>query len=183
MKVEIRRQGMIKRLSDSTVPISAGCLAREFKVSRQIIVKDIAQLRNNGFPIISCARGYLLEKKEPAQKVFKVIHSDEDAEKELTLIVELGGTVLDVFVYHKYYNQVKAGMDIKTKQDITLYLENLKSGKSSLLKNVTSGYHYHTVAADSEKTLAQIESALWECGFLAPLQAYEPAEMNIEIQK
>ena len=41
-------------------------------------------------------------------RVFKVYHADEDVEKELTTIVDLGGTVVDVFVYHKVYGVLRA---------------------------------------------------------------------------
>ena len=58
------------------------------------------------------------------------------------------------------------------------FLENIATGKSSLLKNVTSGYHYHTVSADSMALLDGIEAQLKEKGFLAPLQEYEPNEIN-----
>ena len=58
------------------------------------------------------------------------------------------------------------------------FLKDISSGKSSLLKNVTSGYHYHTVATDSKEALKLIEDSLWEQGFLAPLQEYEPVNFN-----
>ena len=53
-------------------------------------------------------------------------------------------------------------------------MEELKSGHSSLLKNVTSGYHYHTVKAESEVILDEIQEELAKAGFLAKLQEYEP---------
>ncbi len=178
MKGELRRQGILKRLSGSTGPVSAGSLSREFGVSRQIIVKDIAQLRQNGALILSLARGYVLEKKAQNERVFKVIHSDDDVEKELNLIVDKGGTVEDVFIYHKFYNKVTAKLNIKSRLDVKNFLENITAGKSSLLKNVTSGYHYHTVLADSMETLDIIGDELRQNGFLAPLQKYEPDEIN-----
>ncbi len=179
MKGEIRRQGILQRLSESTAPVSAGTLAQEFGVSRQIIVKDIAQLREKGAVIAALSRGYVLEKTGRFEKVFKMIHSDEDVEKELNLIVDLGGTVEDVFVSHKVYNKVSARMDIRSRLDVERFLADIASGKSSLLKNITSGYHYHTVSADVPETLELIEMRLWENGFLAPLQAYEPEEMEL----
>ena len=39
-------------------------------------------------------------------------------------------------------------------------------GKSTLLKNITSDYHYHTVTADSEDILNAIESELDAMGYL-----------------
>ena len=99
MKCEERRKEIIKRLSEASVPVSASCLSEEFGVSRQIIVKDIAGLRTDGFNISALSKGYVLEKSEKPMRVFKVIHSDEDVEHELNLIVDLGGTVKDVFIY------------------------------------------------------------------------------------
>lgn len=183
MKCEERRKEIIKRLSETSIPVSAGCLSEEFDVSRQIIVKDIAHLRSEGYNISALTRGYVLEKKEKPVRVFKVIHSDEDVEKELNLIVDLGGTVKDVFIYHKVYNTVSAPMNICSRRDVEKFLENIRSGKSSLLKNVTSGYHYHTVSADSYETLKDIEDKLWESGFLARLQEFEPAELKVEKHK
>lgn len=178
MKGELRRKGILKRLSASAEPVSAGSLSREFGVSRQIIVKDIAKLRADGALILSLARGYVLEKKLQYERVFKVIHSDDDVEKELNLIVDKGGTVEDVFIYHKFYNKVTAKLNIKSRLDVKNFLENITAGKSSLLKNVTSGYHYHTVLADSMETLDIIGDELRQNGFLAPLQKYEPDEIN-----
>ena len=69
-------------------------------------------------------------------------------------------------------------MNIRSRLDIRRFMDNLASGKSSLLKNVTSGYHYHTVTAESEDILDYIHEALKERGFLAPLQDYEPIDFQ-----
>lgn len=176
MDGEQRRKAIVTMLGNSKSPISGQALAKEFEVSRQVIVQDIALIRANGAEIFSTHKGYVLQKKGEATRVFKVIHGDDDVEKEFSIIVDLGGRVLDVFVYHKVYNVVKADMDIKSRLDIAKYLEGIKSGKSSLLKNVTGGYHYHTVAAESEKILDMIQEQLAENGFLAQLQDYEPVD-------
>ena len=86
----------------------------------------------------------------------------------------MGGYVKDVFVYHKVYGVLRADMNIKSRMDIRKYMENIRSGKSSLLKNVTSGFHYHTIVADSEELLDMIQEELSKRGFLAKLQDYEP---------
>lgn len=179
MKGEIRRNQIIKRLSEATGPVSAGILSQECGVSRQIIVKDIAHLREEGYLISALSRGYVLDRKSQIEKVFKVIHSDEDVARELNLIVDLGGTVEDVFVYHKCYNKVVARLDIRSRRDVQEFVDQIAAGKSSLLKNVTSGYHYHTITAKDQETLALIEQKLWEYGFLAPLQEYEPSEITL----
>ena len=39
--------------------------------------------------------------------------------------------------------------------------------------NVTSGYHFHTIRADSEEILDEIEAALREKNYTVPLLPYE----------
>lgn len=178
MNGEERRNQIINLLRQSGVPLSGAQLAKQVGVSRQVIVQDIALLRANSCAIVSTNQGYLLSDSFAANRVFKVIHSDEEVEEELSLIVDCGGRVEDVFVSHKIYNIVKAPMNIRSRLDVKRFMDSLTSGKSSLLKNVTSGYHYHTVTAESEEILDYIHDALKERGFLAPLQDYEPVDFS-----
>ncbi len=178
MDAVTRRKEIVERLKCADSPVSATALAGHFSVSRQIIVQDIAILRAAGTEISSLARGYVLQMPKTVKRVFKVYHSDEDVEKELNTVVDAGGTVEDVFIFHKFYGTVRAPMDIKSRLNIRQFINDITSGKSSLLKNVTSGYHYHTVTAESKETLDLIEKNLKENGFLAPLQEYEPSEIK-----
>jgi len=178
MNAITRREEILKRLEGAEEPISATALAKELGVSRQVIVQDVALLRAQGKDILSLARGYMLQKSVYSERALKLYHSDEDVEKELNLIVDLGGEVVDVFVYHRSYGLLRAGMNIRSRLDVARFLEDIKSGKSSLLKNVTSGYHYHTIRADGEKTLDLIEQGLSENGFIAPLQDHEPSDIK-----
>jgi len=174
MNGEERRTKIIEILKNSKAPLSGTALAGQLGVSRQVIVQDMALLRANSHTILSTNQGYVLSDSGSVSRVFKVIHSDEQVEEELSLIVDCGGRVEDVFVSHKIYDIVKAPMNIRSRLDIRRFMDNLASGKSSLLKNVTGGYHYHTVTADSEEILDYILESLKERGFLAPLQDYEP---------
>lgn len=174
MKNEDRREKIIQILQASQEPVSGVDLSKRLQVSRQVIVQDIALLRAKDYEIMSTNRGYVLTSPQECSKVFKVIHTDEQVEEELQSIIDLGGWVKDVFVYHKVYGVVKADMNLHSRRDIAAYMKELESGKSSLLKNVTSGYHYHTVVARDEKTLDLIQEALADKGFLAKLQEYEP---------
>ena len=183
MKGEIRREGILGRLMQSEAPVSANVLASEFGVSRQIIVKDIALLRESGHNILSMARGYVAEKKKVYERVFKVKHTDDETEDELNTIVDCGGAIENVFIYHKAYDVVSANLNIRNRDDVKKFIASITSGKSSLLKNVTSGYHYHTVSADGEAVLDVIEARLKEKCFLAPLQEYEPESMVIKNEK
>lgn len=176
MKAEQRRQEIIKLLSESGQPLSGAYLAEHFSVSRQIIVQDIALIRKGGEEVISTNRGYLLQKKAECTRVFKVRHTDEEVEEELSMIVRCGGEVRDVFVYHKVYGVVRARLDIASQADVARYMAEIRAGKSSPLKNVTSGYHYHTIVAESETVLDRIQEKLRERGFLAKLQDHEPVD-------
>lgn len=176
MNGESRRRKIIRMLSESSGAVPGVTLAKEFAVSRQVIVQDIALLRANGADILSTNRGYLLREEQALTRVFKVLHSDDEVEEELNSIVDLGGIVADVFVYHKVYGVVRADMNIRSRIEVRRYLKTLEGGKSSLLKNVTSGYHYHTVRAKSVEALDLIQEDLQERGFLAKLQDYEPVD-------
>lgn len=176
MSGEERRNCILDIIAKSDVPVSGTELAGRLEVSRQLIVQDIALLRANGYEIISTHKGYIVMNKKSVSRVFKVIHSDEEAEEEMNLVVDLGGILEDVFVYHKVYGVLRADMNIRSRMDVRIYLQKIASGKSTLLKNVTSGYHYHTVTAESEKVLDYIQEELRRKGFLAKLQDYEPVD-------
>lgn len=135
-------------------------LAKELDVSRQVIVQDIALLRANGAAIFSTNRGYLIQADKQYSRVLKVVHEDDEVEEELSTIVDAGGHVKDVFVYHKVYGVIRANMDIKSRRDVRNYLEEIRTGKSSLLKNVTSGYHYHTICAERKRCLMPYRRSL-----------------------
>ena len=178
MTGEQRRERILELLDGAQKQISASTMAREFSVSRQVIVGDIAILRAQGHKITALARGYVLEKSTLCERVFKVYHSDEDTERELNIFVDAGGECVDVFIYHRSYGEVHAPMNVRSRVDVESFLSDIASGKSSLLKNVTSGYHYHTILAQSPEILDIIEARLKENGFLAPLQDYEPKNVK-----
>ncbi len=177
-----RREKIIYILTTSGKPVSGSGLARELAVSRQVIVQDIALLRADGHEIFSTHRGYLInESKGVKTRVFKVHHSDTEVEEELNLYVDFGATVKDVFVYHRIYGILRADMNIRSRRDVKAYIKELSGGSSSLLMNITSGYHYHTIIADDEETLDLIQEELWKKGFLAKLQTYEPVDFGVDV--
>ena len=161
-----RRNQIVERIKKNAVPVSGTMLAKEFEVSRQVIVQDIALIRAAGYDIISTHRGYLLNEPISVNRIFKVQHTDEQTEEELYSIVDLGGTVANVIVNHKVYGQMEAELNINSSKKAKDFIDDIKSGKSSPLKNITSNYHYHKVVADSEETLDMIEETLQEKGFL-----------------
>lgn len=160
MKADERKKEIVRLLCSSEKPVSGGELAEAFGISRQIIVKDITALKNRGYDILSTHNGYVLRKSPFKERVFKVYHTPEQTEDELNTIIELGGTVADVFVWHRVYGKVSARLNIFSPLHVRRFIEDVRSGKSSELMNITGGYHYHTVQADSEEALNSIEAAL-----------------------
>lgn len=176
MNGDERRKQIIDILKHSSSPVAGMQLAQILDVSRQVIVQDIALIRAKDVDIFSTNRGYVINDKQEYSRILKVIHEDDEVETELETIVDLGGWIRDVFVYHKVYGVIRADMNIHSRRDVKKYMEEIAGGKSSLLKNVTSGYHYHTVVADDEQTLDLIQEELGRLGFLAKLQEYEPVD-------
>lgn len=161
-----RRNEIISRIQNSAAPISGTALAQAYEVSRQVIVQDIALIRASGHDIISTNRGYLLNEPHAASRIFKVHHTDEELENELCSIVDLGGKIVNVMVNHHVYGHIEAMLNINSRRKVMEFIEDIKTGKSSPLKNITSNYHYHKVEADSEETLDMIEDMLKCKGYL-----------------
>ena len=155
-----RRKKILEMLGQSSTPLSGGALGRAVGVSRQVVVQDIALLRTEGHPVLATARGYVLEVPHQTERLFKMCHTTEQTREELNTIVDLGGEVLDVMVNHRIYGKVSAPLNIRSRRDVEAFVENIRTGRSTPLLNVTSGYHFHHVAADQEEILDEIEAAL-----------------------
>lgn len=166
MKAEERRNEILSLMGNTENPLPAGILAERFKVSRQVIVQDIAILRANGYSITATNRGYVLYSKPQAVRVFKCRHSFDEIVEEGYIIIDGGGRVEDVFVNHRLYGRISARLDLITHTHVEELYRSLKSGASKPLMSVTDGYHYHTVSADSEADLDNIERSLRQRGFL-----------------
>ncbi len=168
MKALDRRKEIVNYLLSESKAVSGSALSEKFGVSRQIIVGDISILKAEGYEILSTHSGYVINSTPLSERVIKVRHTTEQTEDELNTIVELGGTVVDVFVWHKVYGKVKANLNIFSKLQVRQFIEGVRSGKSTELMNITGGYHYHTVRADNEAIIDSIEQALEAKKYIAP---------------
>lgn len=180
MTGEERRSLILKDIKASGQPLSGKCLAQKYSVSRQVIVQDIALLKIKNPGICSTARGYMLLEDKNAQNsqqeqaadaggvtaVFKVMHSDEETEAELNAIVDMGGKVIDVFVNHSVYGRMTAPLKVSCRRHVKTFIEEMRQGKASPLKNLTDDVHFHTVEADSQETIELIRAELDRLGFL-----------------
>lgn len=192
-KSEARRASLLDALRSADAPVSGGQLANTLNVSRQIIVQDIALLREAGANIVATTKGYVLANTaqttaqamaqnaaeqpaaaldEPA-RTFKLHHEVEQTREELQTIIALGGRVHNVSISHRAYGRITAPLEIADQADIERFINDIESGKSSPLSTATSGYHYHLVSAPSTEALEAIGRALADKGFLAPLLPHE----------
>lgn len=164
-----RRKKILEIIKESKKPVSGAALSEKFRVSRQIIVGDIALLRADGHPVLSTNRGYILDDPglhdSRCRRAISVCHDDSGMEAELNTIVDYGGTVLNVVVYHDVYGQLTADLLLRNRRDVADFMEKIKNSKSGPLKNLTDGKHIHTVEANSEALLDIIEGKLREQGF------------------
>lgn len=166
MKAEERRKGIALFLLSEKKAVPGNALSKKFGVSRQIIVHDISLLKEQGYDIIATHSGYVIQGSPLCERVFRVRHTESETEGELDLIVGLGGTVADVYVEHEIYGRVEAALNISNQDQIREFMNNVRNGKSSELMNITGGYHYHTVRAETEEILDVIQKALTVRGYI-----------------
>lgn len=173
MTGEKRRELIINAIKNSNEPLSGTALGRLANVSRQVVVQDIALLRAQDYPITSTNRGYIFSDTHRFTQIFKVHHSNAQIADELYTIVDQGGTIIDVIINHRVYGKMQAKLNIKNRRDVNNFLNDIKAGKSTPLMNITAGYHFHTVCADSSEILNDIKLALQKKNYLAQVLPYE----------
>ena len=169
MEGDSRRDKIIAMLNQAPEPLSGAALAKQLKVSRQVIVQDIALLRAYDKNILSTNKGYILyqpETKAVYKRTVSVMHTDGQMQDELYAIVDCGAHVLDVVVEHEVYGQITVDLFLRSRTDVDKFIEKIAKSKAQPLKTLTNGAHFHTVEADSEDVLARVERQLDARGYL-----------------
>lgn len=166
MKTAVRRRELIKLLYASESAIPGYALSERFDASRQTIVQDISVLRAEGHDILSTHHGYLIRNSSRHERIFTVRHKSRQTSDELSSIIALGGTVVDVFVKHEVYGKIEAKLNLYSQEGVDRFMEGIKEGRSAELMHITDGYHSHTVRAADTETLDRIEAMLAEKGYL-----------------
>jgi len=163
-----RRENLINILNIQTEPISGSELSKRLGVSRQVIVQDIALLRAGDLKILSTTTGYLLYqvKSLKVKRSYQVKHTTDQIEDELCTIVDNGGSILDVVVTHEIYGEIVTNLVIRNRQEVYDFVKKVREKQIVPLKELTYGVHHHTIEADSEEILNQIENALIEKNYL-----------------
>ena len=169
MTSEERRDNIITDLKQSTSPLTGAYLAKQYRVSRQIIVQDVAILRAAGHDIIATPQGYLLLRLNQTQGMTRAVavkHGQKDIEDELNTIVDYGGKILDVIIEHPVYGEFRTRLMLSTRDDVSAYLDAMKKVDAEPLSSLTEGVHLHTIEADSITILNEIEKILRQKGYL-----------------
>lgn len=166
MNGQERRSAIVEYIRKSERPVSGTKLADVFSVSRQVIVQDVALIRAGGYDITSTNRGYVLNEVVTVGRVFYVNHTDEQLEAEMCAVVDMGGKVVNVMVDHSVYGKMEAELNVSSRLHVKTFMDDIKSGKSSPLKNITSDDHAHLIEAESEEILNLIEDKFKEIGIL-----------------
>lgn len=167
MKAQERRELILEYLTRQNTPTSATVLAKEFSVSRQIIVGDIALLRAGGADISATPRGYLLsEESLDLMRRIACLHTGDRMEQELDICVDFGCTVQDVIVEHPVYGQLVGQLQIRSRYDVAQFVEQVERDGVHSLSELTDGIHLHTLRCPSESAYERVCKALDKAGIL-----------------
>lgn len=165
-----RRIKIIELLSKKNTPVSGADLAKQFGVSRQVIVQDVALLRAENRDILSTNKGYLLFKPHSDdhfyREVLLVKHTEAQILDEMSSIVDFGGRMLDVSIDHDLYGQIRSDLVINNAEDASDFVQKMQESTSKPLCVLTDDYHYHTISAPSAKAMELIKADLRKKGYL-----------------
>ncbi|SHH30226.1 transcription repressor NadR [Tepidibacter thalassicus] len=165
-----RRKEIEKILNNSIEPIKGADLADKFNVSRQVIVQDIAILRAKGVNIIATPQGYLFPKFEN-KNVIKVItskhHSNiKEIKEELSIIIDMGGKILDVIIEHPIYGEIRGIINVSSRKELDEFIHKLEITNSQGISSLTNGIHFHTIEVKNEDVYCEIIKKLEDKGYL-----------------
>lgn len=165
---EERREAILNALRGQEKPISGTYLAKNYHVSRQVIVQDIALLRATGYDVLATARGYILneEVEKMYSRVVLVKHTQAETEDELNAVVDNGGRIRNVIILHPIYGELVGDLMLRNRRDVKEFVTKLKATKANQLLQLTDGTHMHTIEASSEEELDIIEQELKDKGYI-----------------
>ncbi len=163
-----RRKKIEALLRARKAPVQGSHLARQFRVSRQCIVQDLAILRASGAEIEATPRGYLAAPRAGGaiRAVLACRHKPERTEEELQILVDHGCKVLDVIVEHPLYGDLRGSLMLESRADVADFCRNWRGSRAQLLSSLTGGVHLHTVEAARRERITRAKDRLRARGFL-----------------
>ena len=169
MNAEQRRGQILSCLEQARKAVSATALAKQFSVSRQIIVGDVAILRAAGNNIAATPKGYILQSEQEQSGVTRMIaclHEGAQMEDELNICVDHGCTVVDVVVEHPVYGQLEGLLELSSRYDVKQFVKKVEEQSAHALSELTDGIHLHTLKCPDEDAFLRVKEALKEAGLL-----------------
>src|ERR1700683_3195666 len=165
---ELRRRRIVAWMRTHGGPIRGGELAKHFRVSRQLLVQDVAILRAGGEDIVATPRGYLLPKSAGRghRAILACRHAPERTEEELQILVDHGVKILDVIVEHPLYGELRGSLEIESRADLEDFLAHVSASHALLLSSLTGGVHLHTIEASRPEMISRAKARLRARGFL-----------------
>jgi len=162
---EERRKKIVSLLKETRTAVSATTLAQKLKVSRQVIVGDVALLRAEGEHILATPRGYIYDTSQTDpnygyEGVIACKHTFDQLKDELYTIVDFGGTVIDVTIEHSLYGQLSGSLDLSSRYDVDLFLQNVAGDHDKPLSMLTGGIHLHRIGCRDADTFKRIQRSL-----------------------
>lgn len=161
-----RREKIYTQLMTAAAPVSATVLAKQYGVSRQIIVGDIALLRAEGRNITATPRGYMIVTTGGITVQLAVCHTGSQTREELYAMVDCGCTVQDVVVEHPVYGQLTAVLQLSSRYDVDQFIKNMADRSARPLSALTEGIHLHTLSCPGSEALAHLKENLRQMGVL-----------------
>ena len=161
-----RREKIYTQLMTAAAPVSATVLAKQYGVSRQIIVGDIALLRAEGRNITATPRGYMIVTTGGITVQLAVCHSAAETREELYAMVDCGCTVQDVVVEHPVYGQLTAVLQLSSRYDVDQFIKNMADRSARPLSALTEGIHLHTLSCPGSEALDHLKEKLRQMGVL-----------------
>ena len=86
--------------------------------------------------------------------------------RELELIVDNGGTVVDVSIEHPVYGEISAPLMLRSRAGVNVFMAHFETEGTTPISMLTGGVHLHTLEAPGQEELEAIVQALRREGLL-----------------
>lgn len=169
MTAQQRRERIREILETAPGPISAGTLAGELGVSRQIVVGDVALLRAGGYSVDATPRGYIRRGAADGgcRAMLACCHTGLEAlRQELYCVVDNGGFLENVIVENPLYGEIVGQLQIGSRYDADVFVAQAAEAPGSLVSSTTDGVHLHSVRCPDKESLERIRAGLLALGIL-----------------
>lgn len=189
MNNQMRREKLLEILRNEAAPITGVELSKRLKVTRQIIVGDVALLRSAGRPIMSTARGYILEGNVGEKGCNQILScqgrslEEKEIEREMDAVVDNGGVIHFLQLNTSVYGELCIPMNIRSRRDVRQYLEKVRKSGNPFITVITGGEHMLVVETHSREEMTAIEDELDALGLLIPTPPEEEEEKETEIME